>query len=227
MKKPIFNKSGAGVITNRDLLIFLRSRSENLGFVDSLKMCYRPFVCPILPLLSIVEKGDYVADIGCGLGQFSLLLSNFSEPRFILGIDIDEELVLRTKERYNKNTEVPGLFLQFDGVNFPDQISNADVIFLIDVFHHVPAQQQGLFIHNLLSRIKKGSKLVVKDIDKHSIFVYFNKLHDLIFSRQIGNEVSCDKMILLLSRQDTSIVSVNKERKQFFPHYTVIIEKVA
>ena len=135
--------------TNREILSFLKSTSDDLGFVDYLKMCYSPLICPFQSLLSLIKSGDYVADIGCGLGQFSLIAAKFSEAKFILGIDIGENLVNQAKQRYNKKSQIEGLFLQFDGVNFPSQVSNADIVFLIDVFHHVSLDKQHVFINNL------------------------------------------------------------------------------
>jgi hypothetical protein len=84
---------------------------------------------------------------------------------------------------------------------------------------------QEQFISSLIAKMKPGARLIIKDINGGSPFVYFNKLHDLIFAGEIGNELSFKTTQSLLLRNNTSILQFNKKRMYVYPHYTIVAKK--
>lgn len=60
----------AEMISQTSILKYLKTKSNNLGFIDKLKVVYRPLICPFDKLLNYIENNDSVFDIGCGSGQF-------------------------------------------------------------------------------------------------------------------------------------------------------------
>jgi hypothetical protein len=73
--------------------------------------------------------------------------------------------------------------------------------------------------------MKPGSTLVVKDIDAANPLVIFNKLHDLVISKEIGHELKCDETIRLLKQNHLEIVDCQKTTTYVYPHYTVVAKK--
>lgn len=212
-------------LTTRDLLNFLKSIEFKSGLIDRLKVYYRPLVCPFTDLIRLVKDGESVGDIGCGSGQFCLLLAQFANPASVYGIEINERLVENAIQLFEKHSKVPYHFEKFDGSNFPDKISELDVLFLNDVLHHVPKNMQEQFIASLIAKMKPGARLIIKDINGESLFVYFNKLHDLVFAGEIGNELPFKTTQSLLLRNNTSILQFNKKRMYVYPHYTIVAKK--
>lgn len=213
------------VLTNKDLLAYLKSLDFKGGLFDKLKVYYRPLVCPFVELISRVKEGQKVGDIGCGSGQFALLLAHFGNPSSIFGIEINDRLVKNANQLFEKYGRVQYLFKEFDGENFPDEIEDLDVIFLNDVLHHVPKNAQKDFLKNLTSKMKKGAILVLKDINGSSPFVYCNKMHDLLFAGEIGHELAAKTSQDWLIETNMTIVNSTKKRMYVYPHYTIIAEK--
>src|ERR1041384_4644259 len=81
------------MVSNKEIISFLKSKSTNSGFVDTLKIRYRPLVCPFDELFNFVRPGMRVCDVGCGSGQFLLLLNRFTHASSFYGIEIHERLI--------------------------------------------------------------------------------------------------------------------------------------
>ena len=212
-------------ITNADLLQYLKSRHFEGGLVDRIKVYYRPLVCPFVDLIKLVNPGEKVGDIGCGSGQFCLLLAQFSNPSFIYGIEISDKLVSNANALFNQNTSIDYSFEKFDGLHFSNRIADLDVIFLNDVLHHVPKKIQREFMKNLIDKMKVGARLVLKDINAESAFVYCNKMHDLVFAREIGNEIPFSTAKAWIEEYGMKIIYTIKKRMYVYPHYTIVAQK--
>lgn len=212
-------------LTNRNLLDYLKELHVHAGFVDRLKITYRPLICPFTELISLVNEGERVGDIGCGSGQFCLLLARFAKPSFIYGIEINDRLVSNANQLFEQHGPVPYQFEKFDGVVFPETISTLDTVFLNDVLHHVPRNSQEQFTKNLISMMKPGARLILKDIDGGSAFVYANKLHDLVFAGEIGNERPYWLPMQWLKDSQMEITQFSKKRMYVYPHYIIIGKK--
>ena len=103
--------------------------------------------------------------------------------------------------------------------------ANSDIIFLIDVLHHVPKNAQDQFLHNLIGKMSKGARLIIKDMDGGSPLVYFNRIHDLIFSGEVGKELPSDRVIANIQSERLHIVSHQKRTMYVYPHYTIVATK--
>ena len=210
---------------NKKIIDYLRSNYKATGFLDSLKIKYRSLICPFVPLIKLVNDNDKVGDVGCGSGQFLLLVNEFAKPSFVYGIEINQRLVDNAKNLFSNLPNKNFNFSEYNGKNFPAELGDMDIIFLVDVLHHVPKKNQENFIMDLISAMKLGAKLILKDINANSPLVYFNKLHDLIFAREIGNEMSIDNAILLLKKNGLKIIEQEKRIMYVYPHYTIVAQK--
>ena len=73
--------------------------------------------------------------------------------------------------------------------------------------------------------MKPGCRLIFKDVDASSPLVYVNKLHDLIFAQEIGNEISFEKAKSLLIDNGLQIIEQEKRTTYVYPHYTIVAKK--
>lgn len=213
------------IVNNSAIVHFLGEQQFTGGFVDKLKIKYRSLICPFISLIQKVKPGEKVADVGCGNGQFLLLLSKFARPSYLYGIEVTEKLINNARKLFQKAGQQRYQFDLYDGEHFPSELGEMDIIFLIDVLHHVPKPRQELFLKSLAMVIKPGARLVLKDINRASPFVLFNKIHDLVFSGEIGNELSAEKVLSILKANGLEIVEQEKRLMYVYPHYTYVARK--
>lgn len=215
----------AEALSNEQIISFLKENYQSSGFTDGLKIKYRSLICPFTDLIPLVLPGQKVGDVGCGSGQFLLLVNRFAQPAKVYGIEISQRLIGNAKKLFQNMPEDKYGFEVFDGIHFPENLKEMDTLFLVDVLHHVPPKNLEVFISNLAAVMKPGSRLVLKDIDRSSPLVYFNKLHDLIFAGEIGNEITKDDASLLLRKNGLVIIEESKRTMYVYPHYTIIAKK--
>ncbi len=215
----------AEALSNEEIISFLKENYQSTGFTDGLKIKYRSLICPFTDLIPLVEPGQLVGDVGCGSGQFLLLVNRFAQPAKVFGIEVSQQLIDNANRLFHKMPPNKYGFEVFDGIHFPDTLSVMDIIFLVDVLHHIPKKKLEAFMANLVAVMKPGARLILKDIDRSSPLVYFNKLHDIIFAGEIGNEISKDDASLLLRKNGLDIIEESKRTMYVYPHYTIIAKK--
>jgi 2-polyprenyl-3-methyl-5-hydroxy-6-metoxy-1,4-benzoquinol methylase len=214
------------IIAKNKLVSFLRSRNAHAGLSDKLKIIYRPFICPYGELLAMIEPHSKVFDIGCGSGQFCLLAAEFSEAHSIAGVEISKKLVDNAKALLSGYRNISNTDIQiYNGLDIPESLKNYDLVFLIDVFHHIPSHHQKLFLTNLYHAMKPGARLVIKDIDAKSFLLIFNKIHDLIISGEAGNEISADQLENILKKEGFKILNKKFKRELWYPHFFITVQK--
>ncbi len=212
-------------IATKEIIGYLKQNYQSTGFIDGLKIKYRCLICPFSALIEEVKPGEKVGDIGCGSGQFMLLIEHFAKPSEIFGIEISPRLVKNANNLFQGKGNGNFRFSTYDGTHFPEEISSMDVIFLVDVLHHVPSKLQPSFLKNIFLQMKSGSRLVLKDIDASSPLVFFNKCHDLIFAREIGHEISYSKAQNIIAENGLKILHKSKRTMYVYPHYTIVAQK--
>jgi cyclopropane fatty-acyl-phospholipid synthase-like methyltransferase len=209
-----------------ELSRYLKNVHHDAKGVDKLKIGYRPYICPFDDLLALAKPDERIFDVGCGSGQFALLLAKYVNPSWIGGAEISGKLVKNARELFaNSGMGVAHEFNVFDGKTFPKSVGSADKVFLIDVFHHVPVPEQTSFLRNLRAAMRPGAVLVLKDIDAGSVLVYFNKLHDLVLSREIGHEVRASQLLGLAREAGFELVSESFRRMLWYPHFTLVLKR--
>ncbi len=213
-------------LQNKEIISFLKGTRFSAGLFDTLKIRYRTYICPFIDLIEKIQPGDRVGDVGCGSGQFLLLVSRFgNQPSSLFGIEITQRLIDNARALFSTVPSIKSTFKTFDGSHFPEELAEMDIVFLVDVVHHVPVQQQENFIANLCRLMKPGSRLVLKDINASSPLVYFNKMHDMIFAGEMGHELKMEKAKTLLEQNGMEIIEQKKQRMYVYPHYTLVARK--
>jgi SAM-dependent methyltransferase len=214
------------LVTSKELVRILRKKKINGSIVDKLEVYYRPFICPFNELLAFAGEDDSILDIGCGNGQFIYLLSEVINPRSIIGIDISEKIIVKAREFVKDIKKIPILLDSYDGLNLPDIFNDVSLVYLIDVLHHIDYSKQQTFLHQLFLKMGKGSRLILKDIDAASYFVFANKLHDKILRGENSKELTLATVLKLLKSTGFYIKQFKTKRLLWYPHYTVEVLKV-
>lgn len=212
--------------TSQALSEYLRQTHRTGTALDRLKIGYRPYICPFDDLLACIDEGDRVFDVGCGSGQFCLLAATFARPAEVAGVEISARLIENARALFRfKRVALPADFQVYDGLTFPESVGRADKVFLIDVLHHVPPARHQEFLTRLQRAMRPGATLVLKDIDAASALVWCNKLHDLVFAREIGCERSGSALSALLRGAGFQIGALRARRMFWYPHVTVMARK--
>jgi cyclopropane fatty-acyl-phospholipid synthase-like methyltransferase len=211
--------------SRKELSLKLKQNLPAASFLDSLKIAYRPYVCPFDELLTLLPEGKSIFDIGCGSGMFLMLAAEYSKPHKLGGIEISGNLVDNARSllsSYKMTSQIE----EYDGVKLPNLISEYDIVFLIDVFHHIPVPIQNSFFINLYKIMKPGSTFIFKDIDASKKgLVIMNKIHDLLLSGEIGNEVSSEEAQTLVKEAGFEVLSEKYIRTLWYPHYLIVCKK--
>ena len=215
--------------TSKELSALLKACvPKNISILDRCKIIYRPYITPFADLLNLIPLRSKIFDIGCGNGALLNLIFQTKMPEKIGGVEINKKLVananelLRNAFKEDKIADQKAGIKEYDGIHLPD-LTEYDLILLVDVIHHIPRQQLELFLTRLKNKMKPGAVLICKDIDAGKrILVWFNKLHDLLVSQETGNEISMKKAEEKLPRAGFKVVSSEYKRMLWYPHYTII-----
>lgn len=117
----------------------------------------------ILGLLA-PRRGEHIADVGCGLGTWSVALAKAvgTEGR-VYGIDIDPDAVAAAKARLAKEN-LPNIEVRLSLPDDPGLPPNTlDAIFLNDVIDWVERSALAGFLAGLRESLKEDGRLVIRD----------------------------------------------------------------
>lgn len=213
-------------MTANKYISYLNDKTKDESFIDRLKIKFRPLIFPIELLLEQVEASDTIFDIGCGSGQFSLLAVHFKNVKKIYGIEISKRLVDNANSLFKKHTlDVDYSFIQYNGHKLPKEITTSTKVFLNDVLHHIPKEKQFNFLEEIYDSLNKDAIFILKDIDAASLLVYCNKIHDLVFAGEIGNELKFESALEILKKIGFKVLKTDRRNIAVYPHYTIICKK--
>lgn len=207
------------------ILSFLKEQSSSYTGLDRIKFAYRPYVCPFELLMGAIPHGAKVVDIGCGNGSLLAVVGHFLKPAALAGLEVKQSLVDQARKvltPYQAKIEL------FDGANLPDWMGEYSHVVLNDVLHHVPKAQQKKFIESIVDKMAPHATLVLKDIDAdHAVLCLFNKLHDFILSKEVGDERGARELASWLSQLKGKITSQVYKRTLVYPHILFTFQKGA
>jgi len=149
---------------------------------------WRPYICPFEQLAPYVRDGSRVLDIGCGSGLLLCLLAGLGREFEGVGFDVSHRAINLARQAAERLAPLnPSARLSFECLKpgNPWPTGDFDVVFLVDVLHHVPQRSQRAFLRQTLSKLATDGTLVYKDMCARPRWrALANRLHDLVISRQ-------------------------------------------
>ena len=101
-----------------------------------------------------------VADIGAGTGYFAVRLANMLPLGRVYAVDVEPDMVAYLAERA-KREKRGNLFAVAGAPDDPRLTEKADVILLVDVYHHI--DQRDRYFSRLRAALKPGGRLAIID----------------------------------------------------------------
>jgi 2-polyprenyl-6-hydroxyphenyl methylase/3-demethylubiquinone-9 3-methyltransferase len=128
--------------------------------------CRIRFIILRQPFLEEIDqylpRQGQVLDLGCGFGLFSLYFSKMAPERALTGVDLNARRIATARESATSL-----------GCNVDYQVSDAvtwdstitfDAIYMLDLIHHLPANEVDRFLAAVSRRLRPGGLLLVKDV---------------------------------------------------------------
>jgi 2-polyprenyl-3-methyl-5-hydroxy-6-metoxy-1,4-benzoquinol methylase len=150
----------------------------------------RPYVCPFDRILPFIPDGADVLDVGCGNGALLALLAATGRMSSGLGCDVSApalEAARAAAKRVGREDVVA-----FQQISSPKDIpaDGRDVVVMVDVLHHVPAEERQHAVSEAARRVKPGGLFIYKDMtDKPFGRRLAHTVDDLIFSHELVQQV--------------------------------------
>ena len=100
--------------------------------------------------------GRRIADVGCGLGNFTSFLT---KRDLYLGVDLDEELLEELRRNYSDSAVVQALSLDATGAGFVEALRSrsVDSIICANVIEHI--ENDALAVSNMIQSLPVGGHL--------------------------------------------------------------------
>ena len=182
-------KSAGQPLNARRLSAIARRMYTNGPFLLCKLQHWRPYICPFENLVGHVGDGSRVLDVACCAGLLLSLLAGLGPEFEGIGFDVSRQAIDLAKSMAKGATATsPKVRLSFErlDINAAWPLGTFDVVFLIDVLHHVPPTAKRSFLKRVISKVKPGGLLVYKDMCIDPWWkAQANRLHDLVISREL------------------------------------------
>jgi 2-polyprenyl-3-methyl-5-hydroxy-6-metoxy-1,4-benzoquinol methylase len=159
---------------------------------------WRPYICPFGEILRHVPRDAQVLDIGCGGG---LLLGLLARLRGVSGVgfDMSPDAIEVARQMASRQPDFAGK-LQFHVLRAQEDwpTTNAGVVTIVDVMHHVPPDAIASVLTKTFSHVPPGGRLIYKDMASRPLWrATHNRLHDLLVARQWIHYVDSNQVVRL------------------------------
>jgi SAM-dependent methyltransferase len=106
-----------------------------------------------------------IADLGAGTGYFAVRLANMVPEGRVYGVDVEPDMVnyLAERAKREKRDNLVAIAGTPDDPRLPEK---ADLILLVDVYHHVEDRER--YFRNLAASLKPGGRLAIIDFRMES-----------------------------------------------------------
>jgi SAM-dependent methyltransferase len=101
-----------------------------------------------------------VADVGAGTGYFAVRLANMVPSGRVYGVDVEPDMVKYLSERAKRERR-DNLVAVAGAPDDPRLPEKADLILLVDVFHHIDDRER--YFRKLRASLKPGGRIAIID----------------------------------------------------------------
>jgi predicted methyltransferase len=107
-----------------------------------------------------LKPNAIIADIGAGTGYFAVRFGNMVPQGRVYGVDIEPDMVKYLAERAKREKRDNVIAVQGAPEN-PKLPEKADLILMVDVFHHIDNREQ--YFRNLRASLRPGGQIAIID----------------------------------------------------------------
>jgi predicted methyltransferase len=107
-----------------------------------------------------LKPNAIIADIGAGTGYFAVRFGNMVPQGRVYGVDIEPDMVKYLAERAKREKRDNVIAVQGTPEN-PKLPEKADLILMVDVFHHIDNREQ--YFRNLRASLRPGGQIAIID----------------------------------------------------------------
>lgn len=195
---------------------------------DTLYKHLRPFFQSPDQILSHIDTGVPILDIGCGYGELCAAIAQQKQSPQIIGIDHDTHKIQIAQTRY---ASIPNLHYKTTDLSTLSSIEQHTVL-IIDVCHYFNHTEQ----RDLLKRIASSShvrKIILRDIikAKHPAY-YLNHCHEFIMTRTKRTKVTQTQFAFFTKNQWRQMASdinmsiiIEKSGLPFYNDHLIVFTK--
>jgi len=117
----------------------------------------------ILKKMIVSKQLHSVLEIGCGSGNGARLINKHFKPEKMIGIDFDERMIKRAKQRISDPNIV---FQRMDAAKLQFGDNSFDAVFDFGIIHHIPDWKT--CISEIKRVLKNGGELIIEDLSLNS-----------------------------------------------------------
>lgn len=186
----------------------------------------RPYICPFEDLLRWLPETGSLLDVGCGAGLFAGL-AGYSRPA-IRAIGFDAEPAAIAAAQAMADTHFPDgrICFRHSAVGDPWPVGPFEVVSMIDVLHHIPADAQRGAVAQCFDNVAPGGILLYKDMAARPLlFAWWNRVHDLILARQWIHYRAIGEVEDWLVAHGARIVDRGSRKLGLYAHEYIVVSK--
>jgi 2-polyprenyl-3-methyl-5-hydroxy-6-metoxy-1,4-benzoquinol methylase len=193
------------------------------GRLHSFYNFYRHHSCPIKRIFQLIPEGKHYSDVGCGYGFISLWTALVFPDAKVLGMDVIPGRI----ELANKMAaDIKNLEFEVKDVR-NDSIDHAEIILLIDLFHHVPFEHQLPFLKDCIDKTPKDGYIIFKDIDRKPWWKYkVNYFQDYLFTKEKTYSRDKDEYMAFFNENNCEPLYFDLKEGYPYSHYLIRARKL-
>ena len=192
------------------------------GLLQRVMIRYRPSICPPGPLYAHVPQGASVLDVGCGMGSHLITLSAMERISIGYGVDVSGKAIEQAKRAASY---YPKASLEFSAIDSIDDIPGRlfDVVMMIDVMHHVPAELRETTFLACVRRLRPGGTFIYKDMaDKPKFHAIANRAHDLIIAGELIQYLPLETVLNWAELANLQLIERSEYRRLVYAHELLV-----
>ena len=105
-----------------------------------------------------MKSGDSVLEVGCGVGQITLLMAEMVGRGHITAVDISPENIRLASDRLKSRTNIEWMVTDMMEISFQNSY---DWVVFPDVLEHIPVESHRMVFQTVAAALKPGGKVFI------------------------------------------------------------------
>lgn len=157
---------------------------------------------PRIKSIAIVPGNGKVLEIGCGNGQGTQLIQKHFQPRTVVGIDLDPQMIKIARQKDYKGEAD---FQVANVNNLPFKDNTFDAVFDFGIIHHIPNWKKA--IEEIVRVTKPDGLLVLEDLSIETFSNTIGKLARTVLDHPYSQMFEQNEFVQALEKYDTEILA--------------------